>query len=120
MLGALISFVSFILAIYWWTLSKQFRRFRKGGEAMSIFLFAIYCILSFVVLGFILSVIFSTVPEFLPQPYKHDLRNTPELLFGMVFIIVSLFIILQCYRYVKVAKKPNTPNSVEDVDLEIE
>lgn len=117
MLGALISFVGFIIAIFWWTLSKQFGKFRKGEDTMPIFLFSIYCILSFLVIGFALSVIFSVVPEFLPRPYRHQLENSPEIMFGFVFLIVISFIAYQCYRYVKVARRTNKLISVEDVDL---
>ena len=84
---------------------------------MPVFLFSIYCILSFLVLGFILSVIFSVIPEFLPRPYKHQLENSPEIMFGFVFLIVISFIAYQCYRYVKTARRTNSPLSLEDVDL---
>lgn len=117
MLGALISFVGFILAIFWWTLGKQFRKFMKGEDTMPIFLFSIYCILSFLVLGFVLSVIFSVIPEFLPRPYRHQLEKSPEIMFGFVFLIVISFVAYQCYRYVKVARRSNIPLSVEEVDL---
>ena len=35
MLGALISFIGFVLAICWWALAKQFRKYRKGEAPMS-------------------------------------------------------------------------------------
>ena len=45
MLGALISFIGFVLAICWWALAKQFRKYRKGEAPMSIIQFVIYCVL---------------------------------------------------------------------------
>ena len=107
MLGAVITFVDFILAIYWLTLVKQFRRFCKGGESMSISRFVIYCVLSLLVLGFVLSVIFSVIPEFLPRPYKHQFGHSPEIMFGIVFLIVISIIAYQCYKYVKITKQNN-------------
>ena len=86
MLGALISFIGFVLAICWWALAKQFRKYRKGEAPMSIVQFVLYCVLSFIVLGFVLSVIFAVIPEFMPRSYKHQLENNPEIMFGIVFI----------------------------------
>lgn len=114
MLGALISFIGFALAIYWWSLDKQFRRFRKGEDSMPVILFVIYCILSFVVLGFIIMVVLSWLPEVLPRPYNYEIS-----LFIEALIVIS-FIIFQCFRYIKIAKNPNKLNVIEDVDLEIE
>jgi uncharacterized membrane protein len=117
MLGALISFIGFVLAIFWWNLSKQFRKFRKGEATMPVFMFSIYCLLSILVLGFILSVVFSVVPEFLPRSSRHQLENSPGIMFGFVFLFVILFVAYQCYRYAKIARRTIAPLSVEDVDL---
>lgn len=119
MLGALISFIGFVLAICWWVLAKQFRKYRKGEVPMSIVQFVLYCILTFIVFGFILSVIFAVIPEFMPRPYKHQLENNPEIMFGIVFVLVASYVAFQCYRYNKVSNKTKTPISVEDVDLGI-
>lgn len=99
---------------YWLVLSKQFIKYRKGQEAMPIIEFVLYCILSFVVLGFIVIVVLSWLPDVLPPPYNYELDFFIELL------IVLSFIAFQCYRYVKIAKKSKKPNSVEDVDLGID
>ena len=120
MLGALISFIGFVLAICWWALAKQFRKYRKGEAPMSIIQFVLYCVLSIIVLGFVLSVIFAVIPEFMPRSYKHQLENNPEIMFGIVFILVASYVAFQSYRYSKVAKQTKTPTSVEDVDLGID
>lgn len=119
MIGALISFIGFILVIYWWILGTQFKKFRKGENTMPILKFVVYCVLTFVVFGFVLSIIFSVLPEFLPRPYKHQLENSPGVLFGIVFVIVALYIVFQCRRYIKTSKKSIIPTSIEDVDLGI-
>lgn len=110
MLGAVITFVGFLLAISWCVLYKRFGKFRKGEESLPILLFAIYCVLSFLLLGFFLSVVFSIIPEFLPRPYKHQLDNSPEILFSFVFLIVISFIAYQCYQYIKIVKQNNRNN----------
>lgn len=120
MLGALICFVGFILAICWWVLAKQFRKYRRGEVPMSIVQFVLYCVLTFLVLGFILSVVFAVIPEFIPRPYKRQLENNPEIMFGIVFILLASYVAFQSYRYSKVAKQTKTPTSIEDVDLGID
>ena len=114
MLGALVIFLEYFLAIYWWELVKQFRGYRKGEESMSVIQFVVYCVLSFVVLGIILSLIVVGISSLL----RHEL--TDELLFGIVASVLVVFISFQCYRYVKTARKSNIPTSVEDVDLEVD
>ena len=120
MLEAIITFVGFALTIYWWGLVKQFRQFRKGERPMSVILFVVYCILSLVILDFFLSLFFTILTSFLPNYYKHQIINMPEVMFGVVFIIVAAFVSFQCYLYVKVARKSNLPISKEDVDLGID
>ena len=120
MLGALISFIGFILAICWWGFAKQFRKYRKGEGPMSIVQFVLYCVLTFIVFGFVLSVIFAVIPEFMPRSYKHQLENNPEIVFGIVFVLVASYVAFQSYRYNKVANQTKTPSSVEDVNLGID
>jgi uncharacterized protein YhhL (DUF1145 family) len=114
MLGALFSFIGFILAICWWVLAKQFRKYCKGEESMPVALFIIYCALSVLVLGFVIMVVLLWLPDILPRP------NNYELSFAIQFLILIAIISIQCYKYVKVAKKSKLPTSVEDVDLGIE
>ena len=113
MLGAFISFIGFILAIYWWVLAKQFRKFCKGEESMPLVLFVIYCVLTFLVLGFVIMVVLSWLPDVLPRP------NNYEMSFTIQILIMIVIIVIQCYKYVKVAKKSKQPTKVEDVDLGI-
>ena len=114
MLGALISFIGFILAICWWVLAKQFRQFCKGEESMPVALFVIYCVLSVLVLGFVIIVVLFWLPDVLPRPYNY------ELSFAIQIFIIIVIIVIQYYKYVKVAKRSKQPTSVEDVDLGIE
>ena len=120
MLGALICFVCFILAICWWVLAKQFRKYRRGEAPMSIVQFVLYCVLTFIVFGFVLSVLFAVIPEFMPRSYKHQLENNPEIVFGIVFVLVASYVAFQSYRYNKVANQTKAPTSVEDVNLGID
>ena len=87
---------------------------------MSIVQFVLYCVLTFWVLGFILSVVFAVIPEFMPRSYKHQLENNPEIMFGIVFVLVVSYVAFQSYRYNKVANQTKAPTSVEDVDLGID
>ena len=114
MLGAFISFIGFILAICWWVLAKQFRKYCKGEESMPVALFVIYCILTFLVLGFVIMVVLSWLPDVLPRP------NNYEMSFAIQILIMIAIIAIQCYKYVKVAKKSKQPTKVEDVDLGIQ
>lgn len=120
MLGALICFVGFVLAFCWWVGAKQFRKYINGEGAMSIVQFVSYCVLTFIVFGFILSVLFAVIPEFMPRPYKHQLENNSEIMFGIVFILVVSYVEFQGYRYSKVPKQTKIPTAVEDVDLGID
>ena len=120
MLGAFICFIGFVLTLCWWWLAKQFRKYRKGEQSMSIVQFVLYCLLTFIVFGFILSVLIAVIPEFMPRPYRHQLENNPEIMFGIVFILVASYVAFQSYRYSKVAKQTKTPTSIEDVDLGID
>ena len=120
MLGALISFIGFILAICWWGFAKQFRKYRKGEGPMSIVQFVLYCVLTFIVFGFVLSVLFAVIPEFMPRSYKQQLENNPEIVFGIVFVLVASYVAFQSYRYNKVANQTKAPTSVEDVNLGID
>jgi TRAP-type mannitol/chloroaromatic compound transport system permease small subunit len=117
MLGALICFIGFVLAVCWWRLAKQFRKYRKGEQSMSSVQFVLYCVLTFIVFGFILSVLIAVIPEFMPRPYRHQLENNPEIMFGIVFILVASYVAFQSYRYSQVTKQTKTPTSAEDVDL---
>jgi threonine/homoserine/homoserine lactone efflux protein len=87
---------------------------------MSIVQFVLYCVLTFLVLGFILSVVFAVIPEFMPRSYKHQLENNPEIVFGIVFVLVASYVAFQSYRYNKVANQTKAPTSVEDVNLGID
>ena len=105
MLGALVCFLCFLMASYWWALSKQFRSFRKGLGQMTILHFVLYALLSCVVLGFLLFGILSVT----------------ELDYVIVYILTLVtiisFIAFQSYRYFKTVKKQKEPTSVEDVEL---
>ena len=114
MLGALVIALEFFLASYWWELVKRFRGYRKGEESMSVVQFVVYCILSFVVLGLILTIILSVI--LLHQLSKNKLAE--GFLYGIIAFVMGSYIAFQCYRYVKTAKKSDIPTSVEDVDLE--
>lgn len=87
---------------------------------MSIVQFVLYCVLTFIVFGFVLSVIFAVIPEFMPRSYKHQLENNPEIVFGIVFVLVASYVAFQSYRYNKVANQTKAPTSVEDVNLGID
>ena len=111
MLGTFVGFLGFVCAVYWWVLAKQFRKYCKGEESMPVVLFVIYCVLSIIVWGFILLVVFSALPEFLPRHYNHKLSNAPEILFGIVLVIIVAFVVIQCRLYVMTPKKRKRQNS---------
>ena len=81
---------------------------------MPVVLFVIYCVLSIIVLGFVIMVVLSWLPDVLPHPNNYELSLVIQIL------ILAAIIAIQCYKYVKVAKKSKQPTSVEDVDLGIE
>lgn len=80
---------------------------------MPLVLFVIYCVLTFLVLGFVIMVVLSWLPDVLPRP------NNYEMSFAIQILIMIAIIAIQCYKYVKVAKKSKQPTKVEDVDLGI-
>lgn len=111
MIGAFISFIGFILAICWWMLAKQFRKYCKGEESMPVALFVIYSVLSILVLGFVIVVVLSWLPDVLPRPNNYEMSLVLQIL-----IIISI-IAIQCYKYVRVTKESKHSTAVENVDL---
>lgn len=118
MLGALFSFLGFVLVYYWWTLRKRFINHKKGVDDMPITQFCVFGLLNFIILGFILTCFFAVIPEFLPRSTRHFMENNIEISFIAVFIIVSCWTYYRYKQYAE-AKKNNGDviTKIEDVDL---
>jgi hypothetical protein len=56
----------------------------------------------------------------MPRSYKHQIENNPEIMFGIVFVLVASYVAFQTFRYNKISNQAKAPLSVEDVDLGID
>lgn len=100
MLEALVILMTLSLFGLWWSKQKDFNNYLEGQTEMTGQGFCMYGILTFVVIGFILLVFASLLPEFLPKHIRHIMENHFEYSFFTVCVIVGLYIWLQYRRYI--------------------